>query len=212
MEVLMKQLWRRALAGAALMVVATLATSGTASAGVLVQTTTDCSDQALSQPFTRWLDQASYTLLPGGSMEGGATGWKLSGGANVVAGNEPWKVRGAGDASSLRLPAGSSAVSAPICVGLEHPTVRFFAKKNSGLLSTLAVTAIVRLQLGGTLEVPFGVVVAGGQWTPTLPFLYLGNLLPLLPGQYTPVSFRFTPILGGDWQIDDIYVDPFRSR
>jgi hypothetical protein len=208
----MKQLWRRGLAGAALLVVATLATAGTASAGVLVKTTTDCSDQALSKPFTRWLDQANYTPLPGGSIEGGAAGWTLNGGAKVVAGNESWNVGGAGDSSSLRLPAGSSAVSAPICVGLEHPTVRFFAKKNSGLLSTLAVSAVVRLQLGGTLEVPFGVVAAGGKWTPTLPFLFLGNLLPLLPGQYTPVSFRFTPILGGDWQIDDVYVDPFRSR
>lgn len=208
----MKQHLRRALAGAALTVVATFATAGSASAGVLVQTTTKCPDQALSKPFTRWLDQASYTLLPGGSMEGGAAGWTLSGGAKVVAGNETWKVGGAGDGSSLRLPSGSNAVSAPICVGLEHPTVRFFAKKNSGLLSTLAVSAIVRLQLGGTLEVPFGVMVAGGKWTPSLPYLFLGNLLPLLPGQYTPVSFRFRPILGGDWQIDDVYVDPFRSR
>jgi hypothetical protein len=211
MEVLMKQLWRRALAGVALMVIGTLATAGTASAGVLVQTTTQCPDQPLSKPFAQWRDQASYTPLPGGSMENGAAGWKLSGGARVVAGNESYKV-GGGGAYSLRLPSGSSAVSAPICVGLEHPTVRFFAKKNSGLLSTLAVSAIVRLQLGGTLEVPFGVVVAGSKWTPSLPFLFLGNLLPLLPGQYTPVSFRFTPILGGDWQIDDVYVDPFRSR
>jgi hypothetical protein len=212
MEVLMKQFWRRALAGAALMVVATFATAGTASAGVLVKTTKDCGGQALSKPFTPWLDQASYTPLPGGSMEGGSTGWKLSGGAKMVAGNEPWKVHGAGDSSSLRLPSGSSALSAPICVGLEHPTVRFFTKKNSGLLSTLAVTAVIQLQLGGTLDVPFGVIINGNQWKPSLPFLFLGNLLPLLPGQYTPVSFRFTPILGGDWQVDDIYVDPYRSR
>jgi hypothetical protein len=208
----MKRYRRHALAAAALTMVATLTTAGTASAGVLVKTTTDCPSQPLSKPFAPWGDQASYTPLPGGSLEGGAAGWTLSGGAKVVAGNETFKVRSAGDGSSLRLPAGSSAVSAPICVGLEHPTVRFFAKKNSGLLSTLVVTAIVHLQLGGTLEVPFGVVVAGNRWTPTLPFLFLGNLLPLLPGQYTPVSFRFTPILGGDWQIDDVYVDPFRSR
>jgi hypothetical protein len=211
MEVLMKQYWRHALAGAAA-IVAMLATAGTASAGVLVKTTKDCSGQALSKPFTPWLDQASYTPLPGGSFEGGATGWKLSGGAKVVAGNESFKVHGSGDATSLRLPAGSSALSAPICVGLEHPTMRFFAKKNSGLLSTMAVTAVIQLQLGGTLDVPFGVILSGNQWKPTLPFLFLGNLLPLLPGQYTPVSFRFTPILGGDWQVDDVYVDPYRSR
>jgi hypothetical protein len=38
------------------------------------------------------------------------------------------------------------------------------------------------------------------------------NLLPLLPGDYTPVAFEFTPQgYGGNWRIDDVYVDP-RSR
>jgi hypothetical protein len=207
----MKKVWRSALAGAVTTVVASLAMAGSASAGVLVKTTTDCPDEALSKPFQRWLDPMSYTLVPGGSFENGAAGWDLNGNARVVSGNEPWKVTGAGDSHSVRIPSGSSAVSAPICVGLEHPTLRFFAKKNSGLLSTLAVSAIVQLQAGGHLELPIGVVLAGG-WTPTLPYLYLGNLLPLLPGQYTPVTFRFTPILGGDWQVDDVYVDPMRSR
>ena len=207
----MKQPWRRVLLGAAATMVASLAMVGSASAGVVVKTTTDCPEQSLSTPFTRWLDPMQYTLLPGGSFESGATGWKLNG-ASVVSGNESFKVTGAADAKSLRLPSGSSAVSAPICVGLEHPTLRFFVKKNSGLLSTMAVSARVQLQLGGSLDVPIGVVVAGGQWAPTLPYLYLGNLLPLLPGQYTPVSFVFTPVLGGDWQIDDVYVDPMRTR
>jgi hypothetical protein len=208
----MKHVWRRALAGAAAMVVASLAMAGTASAGILVQTTTNCNVGNLSQPFAHWLDPMSYALVSGGSLEGDSAGWTLSGGARVVSGNEPWKVHGAGDSASLRLPSGSSAVTAPICVGLESPTLRFFTKKNSGLLSTLAVSAVLRLQGGGTLDVPVGVVVAGGQWTPSLPYLFLGNLLPILPGQYTPVSFRFTPVLGGDWQVDDVYVDPFRSR
>jgi hypothetical protein len=28
----------------------------------------------------------------------------------------------------------------------------------------------------------------------------------------TPVQFRFTPVGGGTWQIDDVYVDPWRYR
>ena len=39
----------------------------------------------------------------------------------------------------------------------------------------------------------------------------VANLLPLLPPDMTAVRFIFTPLLGGDWQIDDVYVDP-RSR
>ena len=32
--------------------------------------------------------------------------------------------------------------------------------------------------------------------------------LPLLPGERTPVAFRFTPQGKGTWSIDDVYVDP----
>jgi hypothetical protein len=189
---------------------ATLALAAPASAGILVQTTRDCPAAPTSHPFQRWLDPFSYQLAPSGSFEAGAAGWRLSG-ARIVAGNEPWRVTGrSADGASLRLPSGSSATTPPVCVGLEHPTIRFFARRNSGLLSTLAVSAVVTLQGGGTLAVPVGVVVAGGSWTPTLPYLFLGNFLPLLPGQYTPVSFRFTPIFGGDWQIDDVYIDPWK--
>jgi hypothetical protein len=211
MEVLMKQNWRRVVIGAAATLVASLALAGSASAGVVVKTTTNCANQVLSQPFTRWADQSHYTLMPGASFENGTAGWTLNGGARVTSGNESYKVNGAGDGQSLRLPLGSSAVTAPMCVGLQHPTLRFFAKRNSGLLSTLVVSVRIQLQLGGTLELPVGVVTPNSSWTPSLPMIYLDNLLPLLPGQYTPVSFRFTPLLG-DWSVDDVYVDPFHSR
>ena len=52
----------------------------------------------------------------------------------------------------------------------------------------------------------------GGQWQPTLPSLVVANLLPLLPGARTPVRFRFTPVGRANWQIDDVYVDPWARR
>jgi hypothetical protein len=188
---------------------AVFATAGTANAGVLVASAQDCPKQSLSQPFARWGDRASYTLLSGGGLEGSLTGWSLSGAARTVEGNEPWKVGGAADHRSLTLPLGSSALSAPICVGLEHPTLRFFTRKQSGLLSTLAVSVRVKTSLGAVLEVPVGVILAGSTWTPTPQTLVVANLLPLAPGAYTSVQFRFTPVLGS-WQVDDVYVDPFR--
>jgi len=40
----------------------------------------------------------------------------------------------------------------------------------------------------------------------------VANLLPLLPNGHTPVAFRFTPIRGGSWSIDDVHVDPYQRR
>ena len=66
----------------------------------------------------------------------------------------------------------------------------------------------VQLELGGTwVTLPIGVDL-GGAWHPSLPHLVIANLLPLLPPDMTAVRFKFAPILGGEWQIDDVYVDP----
>src|SRR5262249_26766931 len=116
-------------------------------------------------------------------------------------------VSGAGDAYSLSLPAGSSATTPPVCVGLDEPSLRFFTRKNSGLLSTMAVTVHVQTSLGIWVTLPIGVDL-GGAWHPSAPMLVLANLLPLLPPDRTAVTFSFTPLLGGSWQVDDVYVDP----
>ena len=211
---LMNGIIRRAVV-AALTAIATAAVfAAPASAGILTASATDCGDETLTKPFAQFGDQANYKLVSGASFENGTTGWTLRGGAKVVSGNEPWKVGGSSHGKSLVLPAGSSAISPVSCVGLAEPTLRFFAKKNRAALlgiSTLAVSVHVKTSLGLTVPVPVGVVLANGQWKPTAPMLMVANLLPLLPGDRTPVRFQFTPVLG-DWQIDDVYVDPMRYR
>jgi hypothetical protein len=207
----MNGLMRRALLAAITAVAMTGAIAAPANAGILTASAKDCGDESLSQPFAGFGDRAQYKIVPGGSFEGALTDWTLRGGAKVVAGNEPWKVGGSNHGKSLVLPAGSSAITAPTCVGLAEPTLRFFAKKNRGLLSTLAVSVYVKTSLGLVVPVPVGVVLGNGQWKATSPMLIVANLLPLLPGDRTPVAFQFTPLLG-DWQIDDVYVDPMRMR
>ena len=179
----------------------TAAVAAPAQAGILTRSATDCGDPTLSQPFKPWLDSSYYKLVQNGGFETGTDGWTLSGGAKVVAGNATQKVGGATDDQSLLLPAGSSAVSPPVCVGLNEPTLRYFAKKNSGLLSTLTVSVQVQLQLGVWVTLPIGVDL-GGAWHPSLPTLVVANLLPLLPGSLTPVAFRFTPVGAAAWTID----------
>jgi hypothetical protein len=207
----MNGLMRRALLAAITAVAMTGALAAPASAGILTVSAKDCGDETLSQPFGAFGDQAHYKLVPGGSFEGALNDWSLIGRAKVVSGNEPWKVGGSSHGKSLSLPVGSSAITAPTCVGLAEPTVRFFAQKKSGLLSTLAVSVYVKTSLGLVVPLPVGVVLGNGQWKATSPMLIVANLLPLLPGDRTPVAFQFTPLLG-DWQIDDVYVDPMRMK
>jgi hypothetical protein len=201
--------WKGAAAMIAAVVVAGMA-AGPAQAGLLVKSAGSCTEKPSAQVFLPWLDLARYVPAPGGHAES-AAGWTLAGGASVVAGNEPWKVGGYGT-RSLSLPAGAKATSGTACVGLGHPTMRFFAKRTSGtILSTLTVEVLFE-GLGGVVKsLPIGVVLGGSKWQPTLPFPVVANLLPLLPGQMTPVAFRFTA-RGGTWQVDDVYIDPWKAR
>jgi hypothetical protein len=195
----------RVITGTVAGLVATGAFAAPAHAGILTTSATNCDDSALTQPFARYGDTAEYKAV--GTFEGGSDGWTLAGGAKVIAGNETAHVAGAADSHSLSLPSGSTATTPPVCVGLNEPTLRFFTRKNSGLLSTLAVTVHVQTSLGVWVTLPIGVDL-GGAWHPSAKMLVLANLLPLLPPDRTAVKFSFTPLLGGNWQVDDVYVDP----
>jgi hypothetical protein len=167
-----------------------------------------CDGQTFEQPFLRWLDPASYVLVGNGSLES-TGGWTLSGGARLVSGNEPWKVHAPTDSHSLSLPSGSSATTPALCVTLLHPDLRFFLVNSGSVLATLKVEAITNV-LGVRLTTPIGLLVAGASWQPTIPLPFLQNLLTAAQGT---VQFRFTPVgSGSGWRIDDVYVDPFKTR
>jgi hypothetical protein len=170
-----------------------------------------------SHPFLRFLDPLPYTLLSGGDFESGAAGWKLSGGARVADGNEPWDVSGSRGSHSLMLPSGSSATSPPMCMGLVLPVVRFFSSGGSGL-SYMQVDALYTDAAGrqrSVMLLPVG--LPSRSWIPNLPMLQLGGTLNALSlnGITTEISLRFTPralLFGsGTWRIDDVYFDPWKN-
>lgn len=174
-----------------------------AQAGLLVSSATSCDEGTSSQVFLPWLDVANYFIAPGGDFESGP--WQ---GGTVVSGNEPWNVTGGG-ANSLRVASGGSVTSPVVCVGIEYPTIRLFAKSSgASVLSSLKVEVLFEDATGATQSLAIG-SVSPGSWNVTPAYAVVANLLPLLPGEKTPVAFRFTPEGTGDWQIDDVHVDPY---
>ena len=137
----------------------------------------------------------SYTLAPDGGFEDDGSDWSLEDGAAVVSGNEPYYVRDAGDTRSLKLPAGSSAMSPTMCVGIEHPTLRLFARNTGSPLSSLKVKVhYVDAARRVALRCRSASLGPRPSWQPTQPMVIGVNLLPLLPGEQTPVAFEFTPV------------------
>jgi hypothetical protein len=182
-----------------------------ANAGLLVKSAQGCDTAQFSKPFSQFGDNSNYVPVPGGSFETGAPAWAMTGGARVVAGNESYYVRAAGDSKSLYLPQGATATSPAICVGIEDPTVRWLAKSSGsllGLTGTMTVEVLFEDSLGQVLSLPVGVGLLSPSWKPSIPGVVTASLLPLLPGEKTAVAFRFRAVTGS-WNVDDAYVDPY---
>jgi hypothetical protein len=172
----------------------------------------------VSYPFKPWGDYAKYAYVPNGGFESGAKGWKLTGGAHVVSGNESFYVHGPRERYSLRMPAGSTATTSPMCISLLSGKMRFFAANLGAPDARLKVEVFYNGGLGRLLGgvgrllglSEFGYVSSGPEWQPSPAIGMLGGTLPLLTSS---VQFRFTAVDGGgDFRLDDVYLDPFLSR
>jgi hypothetical protein len=170
----------------------------------------DCAGQRFEQPFLPWADPASYTLAPGGTFEG-SPGWTLRG-ARVVSGNEPFHVHASGDSRALQMPAGSSATSPWMCVGLLYPTVRTFAVRSGSVFTALRVEVIWAIAGGRTRSATIALLPATTSWAPTLPFALVGNLPATIDSSHAAIQLRLSVMgSGATWRVDDVYVDPFRK-
>ncbi|MEY2517756.1 MAG: hypothetical protein QOJ89_5114 [bacterium] len=187
--------------------VALLAAPATAS---VADNASGCAVQPVVQPFAPFSDSADYFLAPNGGLERGASGWTLDGHAAVTHGNEPFYVGGSGDHKSLRLPAGSSATTAPFCIGVEDRTMRFFA--NASASSALDVDVLYTDADGVSRELNVATLGGAGDWAATDVVPMVVNELAADRGNAIDVRLRFAPHGDGAWTIDDVYVDPFIRR
>lgn len=172
-----------------------------------------CDYRGAEQVFKPWGDNHFYVLAPDGGFEAGASGWSLSGGAATVEGNESFYLNDAADQRSLSLPAGSSAVSPPICMSLDTPIFRLFARNTGDPSAGLRVEATYKL-LGLVRTKTVSTVKAGAAWAPSQQMstvltlsTVVGTLIP------SAIQIKITPVgSGGQWQVDDLYIDPFARR
>ena len=176
-----------------------------------VSTAPGCTTPTI-QAFSFANDKKDYVLAPGGNVEGLLAGWSLAGGAAAVAGSAP-AVNGANPgAKSLLIPTGGSVTSAPMCVAAHSPFFRFQAR-NTGTPGSLKVEVIYLDGPKFTGEREAGTVTAGPTWAPT-GRISLAQGIMGVNGNSTSqatIAFRFTPVgAGASWQVDDLYVDPYR--
>jgi hypothetical protein len=169
-----------------------------------------CPYKGAEQVFKPWGDTSSYVLAPDGGFEAGGSGWLLGGGAAVTGGNEPFFLNDSADSSSLSLPAGSSAVSPPICMSIDTPHFRLLARNTGDPSSTLRVEATYSL-LGLVRTKALSTAKAGASWAPAQQMSTVLTLSTIV-GTVLPsaIQIRITPVgAGGRWQVDDVFVDPF---
>jgi hypothetical protein len=169
-----------------------------------------CSYTGAAQVFKPWGDQHSYVLAPDGGFESGGLGWYLGSGAKTVEGNEAFYLNGASDSRSLALPAGSTAISPPICMSLDTPSFRLVARNSGDANSGLRVEATYAL-LGLVRTKTVSTVYGNSNWAPSQQMSTVLSLSTIV-GTVIPsaIQIRITPLgSGGNWQVDDLYIDPF---
>jgi hypothetical protein len=175
-----------------------------------------CPTQATTQPFQQFGDSADYFLAPNGGLESGSNGWSLSK-ASVVAGNEPFFVNSRADRRSLSLSRSGMAISPWFCVGEEHPTFRFFVRQPQGSGSpdmNVYIRYITEDRVSRDVHVDTYKGADWRAWQPSRVTNLYSNLGFTDPSSITAarVVFQAENKSGKPWQVDDLFVDPYRRR
>ena len=172
----------------------------------------DCGFGDPSPVFAAWGDTATYALAPQGDLSL-SDDWSLNKQAAVVTGADPFS----GAAQSLDLAKGAEAATPPMCVNLDHPTIRFFLRDFGGNGKSHLKVDVLYEDFGGHVKrLTIAKLNAGSEWQPSviLP-MYMNRLALASPTGLTAVAFRFKAEgLQKDetLSISSLYVDPFSSR
>ncbi len=177
-----------------------------------------CKVRSTTKAFARFGDNADYMTDMNSRFEEGATHWKFTGAASIVADNEPWKVSGTTHTKALRLAPGATAESRTMCLTAGEEKLRFFVKPESANPDPLVLEFIGRDPKTGyvgrmTFTVnPATLTPKMNGWSPT-PVIWVPDALnakirglPHIEGTLVIKAVKTA------WRVDAIHLDPFRPR
>jgi hypothetical protein len=172
----------------------------------------DCGYGDAAPIFSPWGDLSMYALAPQGDLSP-SDDWTLKKEATIVAGADPYS--GAGQ--SLELAKGAEVATPAMCVNLDNPTIRFFARDVGGNgKSNLKIDVLYENFDGHIKHLTIGKLRLGTEWQPSVIVPIYMNVLALAsPDRLTAVAFAFKAEgLQRDetLSISSLYVDPFSSR
>jgi hypothetical protein len=184
---------------------AALVAAAVASSAAAATPKSNCPARTLKQAFSRWGDTHQYFFAPNGGFENGLSGWTTGNNPTVVSGNESYYLNSSSDKSSLNLPAGAWVKTGQICTNPQDQTVRLMVKGATGQLKFDAY-----ILCNGNIRTWSGQVDSNGAsgWrpSPVIQFALSGQC-----GTTATIQLTFTA-LGSTWQIDDLYIDPFKDK
>jgi hypothetical protein len=165
-----------------------------------------------SQVFGQWGDTASYALAPQGDFSE-TDGWTFKN-SSLASDHDPFT---GGGTSLVFANGGSQAVSPVMCVNLDNPTIRFFARDLGGNgKSDLKITVLYEDLNGKTQHLDLAKVRASSDWGPTIAGPIGVNFLSTASANgVTVIAFQFKAEglqKNETLEVDNLYVDPFCSR
>jgi hypothetical protein len=185
-----------------------------------------CPEEPSSQIFSIYGDAEFYSLVDGGDFDYTTPGWSFvrarPEATDALKRTSAPHLVSDKDAKSLKIDKQGTAISAPICVSILHPSFRFFALKKDGGYGDLNVSLRYRTS-GGDIDrdVPVGTLDSESfrSWglAQSLP---LWDALPLGRNEIAQVRLVFDygfkangdpdPNVRNLWRIDEVYYDPYR--
>ena len=170
-----------------------------------------CAVRTTTRPFIPWGDYNEYFPGPGGLFEVSSLPWMITGNAMTTFENEPWRINGATDMASLLIFPNSLAVSVPFCVQTKEDAIRLFVKR-PGFPGAALQVRVTALNLGQVAS--NSVVIEGSSWGWKLsPRIAIPDLRDTNGDGQQIVFIEVFPINSQtSWQIDDLMVDPIRTK